>query len=303
MILLEQKLSGFFDLLKSTKNLSEKSLVAYKSDLLDFIKYCKSKEITDELLLSYVKLLSTERNLKNSTINRKLVSLKLFFDYLYQIKCIDENYYNNHKFRFRQDQTLPRTLSVKETSAILKHLYMRCDESNSEFERWIALRNLSMIDMILSTGIRVSEASNISLSDINRQERTVLIHGKGKKERMIYISCNDTWKNLLAWIHFRDVRVLSTDKLYPNRFGNPIGIHGIEYIYNSIKREISINQASTPHYMRHTFATNLNANGADLRTIQELLGHSSISTTVIYTEVSINRKKEVLKKYNYRNKL
>ena len=136
MILLEQKLSAFFDLLKSTKSLSEKSLMAYQSDLLDFIKYCKSKEITDELLLSYVKHLSAERKLKNSTINRKLVSLKLFFDYLYQIKCIAENYYNNHKFRFRQDQALPRTLSVKETSAILDHLYKERDNSNSEFEKW-----------------------------------------------------------------------------------------------------------------------------------------------------------------------
>ena len=104
-------------------------------------------------------------------------------------------------------------------------------------------------------------------------------------------------------IDLRNRRINHTDKLFVNRSGNQISIHGIEYIYNSIKKSCGINERSTPHYLRHTFATNLLANGADIRSVQEILGHSSVTTTEIYTEVTINHKKQILTKYNYRNAL
>lgn len=94
---------------------------------------------------------------------------------------------------------------------------------------------------------------------------------------------------------------ISTDKLFVNRNGNQLGIHGIEYIYKRIKENAGVNPSSTPHYLRHTFATNSLSNGADLRSVQELLGHSSVAITEIYTEITTQRKKEVLDKYNLRN--
>lgn len=107
----------------------------------------------------------------------------------------------------------------------------------------------------------------------------------------------------MNWLKIRSEQKNNTDKIFVNRFGNQISIHGIEYIFNSVKKSYGINKNSTPHYLRHTFATNLLANGADLRSVQEILGHSSVTTTEIYTEVSINRKKQILTKYNYRNAL
>ncbi len=107
----------------------------------------------------------------------------------------------------------------------------------------------------------------------------------------------------MNWLKIRKTKPTNTNKLFVNRYGYPISIHGIEYIYRTIKANSGINTKSTPHYLRHTFATNLLANGADLRSVQEILGHSSIATTEIYTEVTVGRKKQVLNKYNYRNKL
>ena len=91
--------------------------------------------------------------------------------------------------------------------------------------------------------------------------------------------------------------------LFINKYGNQLEIHGIEYIFNEVKQKSKVNPNATPHYLRHTFATNLLSNGADLRSIQELLGHSSVATTEIYTAVTTKRKKQVLNNYNYRNKI
>lgn len=141
------------------------------------------------------------------------------------------------------------------------------------------------------------------INDIIYSERTILIHGKGRKQRLIYISCPQTWNNLTSWLKIRKTKNPQTDKVFINRYGNQLGIHGIEYVYNQMKLHCGINSASTPHYLRHTFATNLLSNGADLRSVQEILGHASVSTTEIYTEVSAKRKIQVLNKYNYRNRI
>ncbi|MCR5636247.1 MAG: tyrosine-type recombinase/integrase [Clostridiales bacterium] len=296
-------LSQFIMTIQSTKNLSSKTVIAYSSDLNDFCKYLENRELDNSTVLEYVQYLVTERNLKDSTINRKLVALKVFFEYLYCQGCIDQNYYRSHVFRFKKERKLPKTLTIKEVSKLLKSLLEQILAAKSDYEIWKSTRNLAVIDILISTGIRIGEASSISISDIIIPERTILIHGKGRKQRLIYISCSNTWINLMQWIKIRDKYPVYTDKLFVNRSGNQISIHGIEYIFNTQKVSAGINKNSTPHYLRHTFATNLLANGADLRSVQEILGHSNISTTEIYTEVTNKRKKQVLNKYNYRNKL
>lgn len=293
----------FIQLVQSTKNLSERTITAYKSDLNDFNSFINNHELSNESILQYIQELTITRRLKDTTINRKLIVLKMFFEYLHSKNYIESNYFSSHQFKFKKEKRLPKTLAIKETSKLLSCVTEQYINANSDFEKWKTSRNLALIDILISTGIRIAEASNISINDIINSERIILIHGKGRKQRLIYISCPETWNNITLWIKMRKTRTTNTDMLFVNRYGEPISIHGIEYIYNSLKVQSGININSTPHYLRHTFATNLLANGADLRSVQEILGHSSVSTTEIYTEVTTKRKKQVLNKYNYRNKL
>ena len=292
----------FLEHIRSTKNLSSKTITAYLSDLKDFTSYIHDDKINEETVVQYISYLMDTRKLADSTINRKLIVLKIFFAYLNQKGYMDKNYYSN-VFKFKKAKRLPKTLTKKEVCSLLENVSKRFEQSNTETAKWKNARNLALLDILICTGIRIEEASNIALSDIISSEHTILIHGKGRKQRLIYISCQDTWHNLTQWLKYRSKIELHTDKLFVNRYGNQISIHGIEYIFKNIKQSAKINAKATPHCLRHTFATNLLANGADLRSVQELLGHSSVSTTEIYTEVSIKRKRQVLNKYNYRNQL
>lgn len=293
---------NFLSTMQSTKNLSVKTITAYRSDLSDFCRFIDKCGIDKDTILHYVQSLC-HRKLKDSTINRKLIVIKMYFEFLYQNHNIFENYYSEHKFKFKKERKLPKTLTIKEVSTLMVYLTEHSKQALTSFAKWKSIRNLALIDILVSTGIRVAEASTISVHDIALSEKVILIHGKGRKQRLIYISCPQTWDNLKKWLKVRKASNPVTDKLFLNRYGEQISIHGIEYIFNSARDSCGINPNATPHYLRHTFATNLLANGADLRSVQEILGHSSVSTTEIYTEVSVERKKQVLKKYNYRNKI
>lgn len=293
----------FLTIVQTTKNLSANTLAAYRSDLKDFSGFLAQSEFDENIMIKYVEHLSRTRHLKDSTIKRKLIVLKMYFAFLVRNHYIEQNYYEAHTFRFKQERRLPKTLASKEIHMMLDLAQSQSVEASTSFARWRTARNLALLDILISTGIRIAEASNISLYNIIPSERTILIHGKGRKQRLIYISCQQTWNHLKQWLKYRGMRETNTDKVFVNRFGEQLGIHGIEYIFKTLKCEAAINPLATPHYLRHTFATRLLSNGADLRSVQEILGHSSVAVTEIYTEVSANRKKQVLNKYNYRNKL
>ena len=291
-------LSKFINYLKATKNLSPKTLAAYSGDLKQFVSY--KHEILKPDICSFISYLSSDLNLKDTSIRRKIITLKIFYEYLVNNDFIVTSPFNKLKFKFKQEKKLPKTLPVAEINRLL-----RCFDIDTStltvFAQKEYVRDAALIDLLISTGIRIGEAVAITLDDIITSERTLLIHGKGRKQRLIYISSSVTWSRIKTLIKERSMS--SNNYLFVNRYGNPITIHGVEDIYKKYAKKAQINTKSTPHYLRHTFATNLLANGADLRSVQEILGHASVATTQIYTEVTTNRKKQVLQKYNYRNKL
>lgn len=291
-------LSKFINYLQATKNLSDKSLKAYKSDLIQFFNFERSVLQPD--ICAFISYLNMDLKLKDTSIRRKIITLKNFYNYLIDSEIIGLSPFKKLKFRFKQERKLPKTLTVNEICKILKCFDVDT-ATLTPFAQSMFLRDSALIDLLISTGIRIGEAAALTLDDIIISERTLLIHGKGRKQRLIYISSSITWDRIKALIKERKKTLCNY--LFVNRYGQPISIHGIEDIYKKYTLRAQLSTKSTPHYLRHTFATNLLANGADLRSVQEILGHASVATTQIYTEVTTNRKKKVLKKFNYRNKL
>jgi len=301
---LEKHLDSFIIEMRNTKNLSNKSIKAYYSDILNFIKFINEqndKLINSENLIKYIDSLRAIKKLKDSSIKRKIISLKIFTQYLYDYSFIDVYPFQRLKFKYKREHTLPKTLTIEEVKKLLNCITSSFSLASSSFKIFEGTRDLAIIDLLISTGIRIGEICSIKLNDINIIDKTLLIHGKGRKERLLYLSSTETINNIKKWLDIRSNHF--TNYLFLNRYGNPLTIHSIENIFYKYRDLSKINPNSTPHYLRHTFATNLLSNGADIRSVQEILGHSSISTTEIYTEISLNRKQEVLTKFNYRNNL
>lgn len=283
---------------KITKNLSSKTVLAYEQDLSAYHSYIAQNGGN---VMTYVShMLDTGH--KVSTIKRHLATLGQYFKYVYRNDKLS-NPMLQYEFRLKTEKVLPRTITVREVKKLLLSIYRVKDKAPTPFAKLQATRDLALIDLLCSTGIRIGEAAAITEEDLDLRSRIVLIHGKGKKERLIYLSCAETVSNLKSWMALRSGLAAAHSYVFTNRMGMPISIHGIEDIFDKYKRLAGINEHATPHYLRHTFATNLLANGSDLRSVQEILGHSNVSVTERYTEVTATRKIKVLKKFNYRNNL
>ncbi len=186
-------LSDFIKFLQSTKNLSKKTLNAYSIDLNQYFKY--EKDILHPDICAFISFLHDELKLKDSSIRRKIITLKIFYEYLVNLDLIAITPFAKLKFRFKQEQRLPKTLSVTEVSKMLD-----CFEKNtdtlSSFAKKIFTRDSALMDLLISTGIRIGEAASITIEDIICSERRFLIHGKGRKQRLIYVSSSVTWSRL-----------------------------------------------------------------------------------------------------------
>ena len=277
----------FIRYLELEKHYSTNTIIAYQNNIDDFCDYLNDKKITnlnkiDYLTIrSYLKILY-ERNFTKKTISRYISSLRSFFKYLFIHHYISSNpmvLISNPKL----DKKLPQFLSVNDVETLL---------SKPKLDNPLGIRDALILELLYSTGIRVSELVNIKLEDINFSLRQIKILGKGNKER--YVLYGDVCSNLLD-NYLKNSRIeLDHDKnpyLILNSRGNKITTRAIRDIIN--KYDFSINVHVTPHTLRHTFATHMLNEGADLKSVQELLGHENLSTTQIYTHVSNERLRKV----------
>lgn len=304
--IISDNINNYISTLKIERNLSEKSTKAYYSDLTSFLRWLQESSIATiniSTINSYIFWLQNINEMKDTSIKRKYVSLKSFFKYLVNNNIILKSPFDNMRISFKTSKKLPKTLSSQDIIKLLKSPIEELKDIHTEFRKTISIRNAAIIELLYCVGIRIGELVNIELSDMNLEEQTLLIHGKGRKDRLLFISSTDVINILNTWLIERESLNPKCDALFINKYGDKLSIYSIENIYDKYRQLAGLDSKSTPHYLRHTFATQLLNNGADIRAVQEILGHSSITTTQIYTEVSTERKKQVLLKFNARNLL
>ena len=277
-----KEVDNFLYFLKKELNYSDYTIKNYQLDLTDFFKYVDKSNI-DFLSIEnihvrgYLKYLDT-CNLKNTTISRRISALRTFYNYLLEKGFVKSNIFLNVK-NPKLEKKLPNYLNYTEIEELLASI----DTSSSE-----GLERRLLIEMFYSTGCRVGEMVNVKISDIDFNNKTIKVMGKGSKERIVYYG-DYASKYLEDYLKNKDKK----GYLFTNKRGEKLTIEEVEYIVRDIMKHISIKTHVTPHTLRHTFATHLLNNGADIRTVQELLGHANLSTTGIYTHVSSDRLKDV----------
>ena len=272
------------------KRLSNNTYESYTFDLECFEKFFKEKKLTsinESDIVKYLEYLKKEKNLTSRSIERHLTTLRGLFKYLVKMEIIKYDITKNID-NLKIGKHLPSTLTTNEIDNLM----------DITLDNPFNYRTKAMLEVMYGSGLRVSELVNLTLNDIDLYNNTILIHGKGSKERIVPLG--EYAKNYLE--KYLDVRNNlikrkngNPDKLFLNNHGLPITRNGFNFLLNNLLKEKGIEKKVTPHTLRHSFATHMLDNGADLRTIQELLGHSDIVTTRIYTHVS---KKKIQDNYD-----
>ena len=223
--------------------------------------------------------------------------MKVFYNYLKYQNIIEENPFNQLRFQFRTEKILPKTIPYDILKSIFLYLEQRVVLSKTDYQKQHAERNLLIISLLLSTGIRISELCHIHLKDINLSNKTLHIIGKGKKERILFLGDQKTFNLLETYIN--KTRNESNDFLFPGKHSlKPLSEQSVRLVIKRIVEQNNFSRTITPHMFRHSFATMLLDNDVDIRYIQQILGHSSISITQIYTHVSHSKQKEILSSFN-----
>lgn len=281
-------LEDFLKYIELEKNDSEYTSINYKEDIIHYLDYCKSNnidylKITYKQARGYINYLYDEKDNKSTSISRKISALRSYYRY------IANNGVENYSFQLlklpKKGKRLPKFFEYNE----LEELFDVPDLNTS-----LGQRNRLILEMLYASGVRVSELVSIKLEDINVREQTIKIFGKGKKTRIVCF--NDVTKKYLDK-YIKDGRLeLDVDNspyLFLNYKGGKITTRGVEKILNDIIDKTALNKHITPHMLRHTFATHLLNEGCDLLSVQELLGHASLSATNIYTHITNDRLKDV----------
>ena len=288
-------LENYLKYLRFNKNYSDNTILSYEKDIIEYLEYLNREGLSlydvkysdIRFLLNYYDSI----HLSNISVRRKISSLKGFYKYLCRMgKTIDNPF--SYVTLPKKEKKLPQYLNYNEMIEIFDVI---------DTSTLLGLRNRLIMELLYATGVRVSELVNIKIKDINNSERSIIVTGKGDKSRIVFF--NEITKKCLNKFIKESSDVRKSDYLIINNRGYGITTRGIRLILNKVIKETSIIKNVHPHILRHTFATHLLNNGCDLLTVQELLGHASISTTGIYTHVSKEHIKDVYYHTHPRSKL
>ncbi len=286
---MNDKIVRYLDYIKYQKNYSEHTVINYKHDLEEFKLFCDNKNIEmlkikyNDIRLYLVYLY--DKKINRNSVSRKLSGLRGFYKYLVRENIVSDNPFTNISSP-KKDKKLPKFLYYEELEKIFDSINIKTP---------IGKRDYLIIEVAYATGIRVSELVDIKIEDIDMRNFIIRVIGKGNKERIVYFGdyCLDALKDYLDNARGKLLKAKKNNYLLLNNNGDSLTTRGIRYILDKIIKKACLDTHYSPHDLRHTFATHMLNEGADLLTVQELLGHVNLSTTQIYTHITSEKLKNV----------
>ncbi len=292
---LKNTLEIYLDYCECQKRLDDKTLHAYRTDLRQFSDYIPVNDITSitpPIIEDY--LAHAHQRYKPKTVKRKVASLKAFFHYLEYKDLIATNPFNKLQLKFREPVVLPKTIPLHTVELFLATIYRQHRQAATTYQRRGALRDAAVAELLFSTGMRISELCSLKAGSVNLYDGTILIYGKGSKERRLQVGNNAVLKILREYREEFDQEIMLCRHFFANQSGKALSDQSVRRMINKYCEIAAIEQHITPHMFRHTFATCLLEADVDIRYIQEMLGHSSINITEIYTHVAVAKTKDIL---------
>ena len=288
---MEKNIVNFEKYLNIERNYSNYTIKNYLIDITEFIAYCNNFN-KNYLNIKYTDIKSYlthlyEKKYKSTTISRKISALRTFYAFLYDKNIVDKNVFEYITLP-KKEKRLPKYLSNDDIDEIFKII---------DISTPLGIRNRLILELLYGSGLRVSELCNIKLSDIDFSNKSIRIIGKGKKERIVYYG--EPCKRIIdLYLNGTRDEILGKNKneylIIGNKKSNKsLSVRSVELILNNIIESTSLNKKASPHTLRHTFATHLLNDGCDILIVKELLGHSSLDTTGIYTHISNERLRKV----------
>ena len=292
---LQTHIDSYLEFCRYQKRLDSKTMKAYLTDLTQFsgqIPPVDAPNITPAILENFIAGL--HQAYKPRTAKRKIASLKAFFHYLEYRELIEKNPFTKLRIKFREPSTLPKTIPLSTVETFLQVIYRQRRNGKTNHQRKSALRDAAVIEMLFSTGIRISELCSLNTDDVNTEDGSILINGKGSKERRIQIGNSDVIQLLNEYkAHFLP-EIRQCGHFFVSMTGKALTDQAVRRMINKYSSLAAIELHITPHMFRHTFATCLLEADVDIRYIQKMLGHSSINITEIYTHVAVSKQKDIL---------
>jgi len=284
----------FLEHISVERNLSRRTVHEYEADLrifFDFYMPFLDDGLTldgmdERTLREFLAYLRRQRDYTPQGLNRKIACLKSYFRFLHKEGHVSTSPMDNVKSA-RGGRLLPKVLSPAEVDSILAAATARMAEKPGE---WGPIRDWTILELFYATGMRLAELVGLNLSDLDFEQMSLRVTGKGNKQRMVFMN-QSAVKALRLYLACRPKT--RTDALFLNRFRDRLSRRAVELMFEKLKNEAGLQKAASPHTLRHSFATHMLEGGSDLVTIQELMGHQSLSTTQIYTNLSRQKMREV----------
>jgi len=286
---MKQVLQSFLEYLAHQKDFSPNTTRAYETDLKQFMGFLKEKKIVSfaqvdyPIFLGFLSFLKADKSYTEKSVARKVASIKAFFKYLSARKLIKSNpallLYSP-----RVPERLPEFLTVEEVTKVIE---------TPEGDGWQAYRDRAILELLYATGIRVNELTSLVMGNVNLPGDTIKVEGKGRKERIVPVG-KPAMNALIEYLERRPQK--NRETVFLNKYGKSLTDRSVERLVDKYGKKAGIGRRITPHTFRHSFATHMLDRGADLRSVQELLGHERITTTQIYTHLTVERLREFYNK-------